>query len=133
MGWWDNKLQETIAAIARGMAGARMGPGVLGTIVPIVTVGFVALAVLGYGLAAQPIAAVLIVGLGLAFLVYAVERSFRYAEKNPLPAILSGTEIYQLVKDQTSAKDKAIVVDSAPIIGAPTQLVEHQIIGDDHA
>jgi len=123
MGWWDDKLQEAIGTIARGMSGARMGPGVLGTIVPIVTVGFVALAVLGYAMASNPVASVLVVICGLGFLVYAVERSFRYAEKNPIPSLLSGTEIFQLMQDQ-AAKDKTIIHDAAPIEGAGIKMID---------
>jgi hypothetical protein len=129
-GWWEDKLHDAFAAVTRGVASAKLGPGVLGTIVPIMTIGFLALAILGYALATYPVAAVLIVGLGFAVLVYAVERSFRYAEKNPLPALLSGTEIFQLIKDQTAAKDGSIVIEAAPVVGVPSQIVGQ---GGDHA
>lgn len=126
MGWWDDKLQDTFAAITRGMAGARLGPGVLGTIVPINTVGFVALAALVYALSANPLYALIGLGLGLAFLAYANERAFRYAERNPIPALLSGTELLQLIRDQRGASDKSIIVEGDPVLGAGASAIEHR-------
>ena len=133
MGWWEDKVQDTIAAVTRGVAVAKLGPGVLGTIVPIVMVGFAAIAILGYALSAHPIAAVIVVVFGLAFLVYALERAFRYAEKNPLSALLSGTEIFHLIKHQTAARDEAIVIDAPPVVGIPAELASPEINGGDHA
>jgi hypothetical protein len=31
MGWWDDKLQDAIAAVTRGGSVAKLGPGVLGS------------------------------------------------------------------------------------------------------
>ena len=133
MGWWEDKLHDAIGAVTRGVASAKLGPGVLGTIVPINTVGIVAIAVIAYALSSHPAFALVAIVLGIAFLIYANERSFRYAEKNPLPALLSGTEIFQLVKDQTAAKDEAIVIDAPPVVAAPTQMLNAGIKGDGHA
>lgn len=132
MGWVEDRLQDAVVAISRGVASTKLGPGVLGTIVPIVTIGFGALAVLGYALSAHPQAAVVVIVFGLAFLAYTVERAFRYAEKNPLPALLSGTEIFQLIKEQTAAKDKSIVIEAPPVVGAPTTQITGPE-GDGHA
>ena len=81
MGWWEDKLQDAVAAVTRGVAIAKLGPGVLGTIIPINTVGFVALAVMVYALSGHPLYALIAFALGVAFLAYANERAFRYAEK----------------------------------------------------
>ena len=87
MGLLEDKLQGAFAAITRGMAGVKLGPGVLGTIVPINTIGLVAIAAIAYALSANPLYALIGLGLGLAFLAYANDRAFRYAEKNPIPAL----------------------------------------------
>jgi membrane protein implicated in regulation of membrane protease activity len=68
-------------------------PSVLRTIIPIVGVGIVATAVATYALAANPPIALGAFAIGLLFLAYVVERSFRYAENNPLPALLGGGEL----------------------------------------
>lgn len=130
MAWWEEKLQEALAAVTRGMAAAKLGPGVLGTIVPINTVGLVALAALVYALSANPLYALIGLALGLAFLAYANERAFRYAEKNPVPALLSGTELLQLYREQRSAGDKSIISDLSPIAGASPNVIEHRENGD---
>ena len=93
MGWWEEKLQDATAAITRGMSSVKLGPGVLGTIVPINTVGLVALMALVWALRTDPLYALIAFIVGLLFLVYANERAFRYAIKNPIPALLSGGEI----------------------------------------
>ena len=126
MAWWEDKLQDTLAAVARGMSGVKLGPGVLGTIVPINTVGLVALAALVYALSSNPLVAFLAFALGIAFLVYANERAFRYAIKNPIPALLSGGEILQLFRDQAAARDNSLVVKGDPTIGAGTNAIEHR-------
>ena|SRR5437764_11079768 len=126
MSWWDDKLQEAFAAITRGMGAARLGPGVLGTIVPINTIGLVALAALVYALAGNPLYALIGLALGLAFLAYANERAFRYAEKNPVPALLSGTQLLQLFRDQRGASDKSVIVEGDPIPGAGVTAIEHK-------
>ena len=130
MGWWDEKLQETFAAVTRGMAAAKLGPGVLGTIVPINTVGMVALAALVYALSANPLYALIGLALGLAFLACANERAFRYAEKNPVPALLSGTELLQLFREQRGASDKSIIAEDRPIAGVSATTIEHRGDGD---
>jgi hypothetical protein len=131
MGWWDDKLQDAFAAITRGMAAAKLGPGVLGTIVPINTVGLVALAALVYALAANPLFALIGLALGLAFLTYANERAFRYAEQNPIPALLGGTELLQLFRDQMASRDKSLIVDQdRPVIGGSVDSVPRKDDGD---
>ena len=55
MGWWDDKLQDAISAVTRGVAFAKLGPGVLGTITPINTVGVLAVAVAAYALSGNPL------------------------------------------------------------------------------
>ncbi len=98
--WWEDKVQELLAAVTRGMAGVKLGPGVLRTIIPIVSVGIVALAVVALALSSSPWVALIAFVVGLVFLAFVVERSFRYAEKNPFPALIGGAELLQLFRDQ---------------------------------
>lgn len=111
-------VPDFIAALTRGMLGVKLGPGVLGTIVPINIVGLIAIAVLGYSLSGNPQIAIAALAIGVGFLIYANERAFRYAEKNPIPALLGGGELLQLFRDQMSAKDKTIITESLPSIAA---------------
>jgi hypothetical protein len=130
MAWWDDRLQEFFAAIMRGMAGLKLGPGVLRTIIPIVSFGFIALAAIAWALASNPLMALVAVALGLGVIVYVVERSFRYAETNPLPALLGGSELLQLFRDQIAARDRTLVVNDPPIVGGGVTAIEHKD-GDD--
>jgi hypothetical protein len=130
MGWWEDRLQDAIAAIMRGMSGVKLGPGVLRTIIPIVSIGLIALAGIVYALASNPLIALIAFLAGLCFIAYAVERSFRYAEKNPLPALLGGSEILQLIRDQGTARDKSVVVEGNPVPGASVNAIEHRTDGD---
>jgi len=123
--------QEALAAVSRGVAGVKLGPGVLGTIVPINTVGLIAVAALVYALSSNPLYALIGSVIGFAFLIYANERAFRYAIRNPIPALLSGGEILQLIRDQTGARDKSIVVEAKPEAGAGLSAIEHR--GDGNA
>jgi len=103
----------------------------LGTIVPINTVGLIAVAALVYALSSNPLYALIGSVIGFAFLIYANERAFRYAIRNPIPALLSGGEILQLIRDQTGARDKSIVVEAKPEAGAGLSAIEHR--GDGNA
>lgn len=99
------------------LGGIRFGPGVLGAIIPIVGVGLVAIAVVTWTLSTQPTLAVGLDVTILLFLVYVLERAFRYAQANPLTALMGSTELYHLIKDQTAAKHPEIVVEAPPILG----------------
>src|SRR5262249_3193439 len=127
MGWLEDKFQEFLTAVSR----VKLGPGVLGTIVPIITVGLIAIAALVFALSSNPLYALLGLAIVIAFHVYAAEPTFRYAEKNPIPAVLSGGEILQLIRDQTAARDKSIVVEAKPEVGASVSAIEHR--GDGNA
>jgi hypothetical protein len=120
--WWESLGAAVMRGAVQGL-GIKFGPGVLGTIVPINTVGVIALAGITWALSAHPYLAVVADGGMLLFLVYVNERAFRYAQKDPVTALLGGSELYQLLKDQ-SAKDKSIVVDSTPIEGAGSAVIE---------
>jgi hypothetical protein len=62
--------------------------------------------------------------LGLLFLGYVVERAFRYAEKNPLPALLGGAELLELFRDQRAAKNEALVINNEePVLGASNKII----------
>lgn len=125
MAWWDQKVEEFLAAVTRGTSGVKLGPGVLGTVVPIITIGIVALAAVVFSLSSNPLVALLALVIGLLFLAYAVERAFRYAEKNPIPALAAGTELVQLVRDQMGAKDKTIISENdLPVVGSSKTIIE---------
>ena len=122
----DNSwLANMVAAATRGaIQGFKFGPGVLATIVPINLIGIPALAAMVWALRGEPYLAIACLVFGFLFLAYVTERSFRYAEKNPIPALFGGAEILQLLRDQTAAKDRTLVTDEAPIVGASTILIE---------
>jgi hypothetical protein len=131
LGRRNENISEFISAFTRGaLRGIRLGPGVLGTLSPVNIVGL--LAALGLGIAFRdlPLAALLIVVLVIAYLVYSSERAYRYAEKNPLPALLGGSELLQLFRDQMSARDKSIVSDDPPVVASTTKLIESE--GEPH-
>ncbi len=130
MGWWDDRLQEIVAAIARGMSGAKLGPGVLRTVIPIVSIGFISLVGIAWALSNNPILAFCAIALVIGHICYVVERSFRYAENNPLPALLGGAELLQLFRDQAAARDKSIVVDARPEVGASVGTLDHEGAND---
>jgi len=127
MAGWDQKVSDFFAAVTRGaMRGVRLGPGVLGTVTPLNMVGLIVLLGVVYLLSGQPLLAVGLVVLIVAYLIYSSERAYRYAEKNPLPALLGGTELVQLYRDQMAAKNKSIVIspDEPPIAGSSANLIE---------
>jgi hypothetical protein len=130
MPWLEDRLQEIVAAIMRGAAGVKLGPGVLRTIIPIVGIGVVAIAGVTYALAGNPLIALAAFVIGILFLAYVVERSFRYAENNPLPALLGGGELLQLFRDQRSARDKNVVVEGNPVVGASANAIEDKSGGN---
>ena len=111
-------------------AGIKLGPGVLGTIIPINTVGLIVLAAVVYALSATPLYALLGLIIVIAFLAYANERAFRYAIGNPLPALLSGGELLQLIRDQSAARDRSIVVEANPEIGGSLNAIEDKSDGN---
>lgn len=127
--------QSRIEAIAHGILrgairGIRLGPGVLGTVAPVGIAGFIAIAAMVWALRENVSIAVGSAFLGFIFLGYFVERAFRYAEKNPIPALLGGSDLSQLIRDQMGAKDKSIITDAAPIAGSATKMIES--IGATH-
>ena len=118
--WIERQLAGALGAGARGF---KFGPGVLATIVPINLVGLPALALVVWSLRGDATLATVALAFGLLFLAYVTERAFRYAEKNPIPALLGGTQLLELLKD-TAAKDKTIIIDSAPVEGAGHSVIE---------
>jgi hypothetical protein len=131
MGWWEDRLEQVLAAMVRGASGVKLGPGVLRSIIPIVSIGIVALAGVAYSLASNPPIALAAFAFGLLFLAFVVYRSFDYAEKNPIPAIFGGAEILQLFREQAAARDKSIVVQADPVIGSSTNAIEHKADGNE--
>ena len=127
MSGWEQKVAEFFAAATRGaFPSIRMGPGVLRTITPLNLVGLAVILGVVFLLRSEPILAVGVVVLVILYLIYSNERAYRYAEKNPLPAVLGGTEWFQLFRDQMSAKDKTIIInpeDAPPVTGANTNLI----------
>ena len=123
---WDERIANFFSAITRGVLGIKLGPGVLATIIPINTVGLVALAALVFALSNSPILALIGFLFGLAFLVYANERAFRYAQANPIPALLGGGELLQLIRDQAGARDRSVIVEGPPVTAASVDTIERK-------
>jgi hypothetical protein len=114
---------EVLANFLRDVLRIKLGPGVLGTIVPINLVGL--LVTLGIGGAflywGQPLFAFIGAGCILAFLIYVNERAFRYAERNPVAALMSGAQMGRLLRDQMSAKDRSLIIDEKPVVATTTK------------
>lgn len=125
MSAWDDRITQFFAAVTHGaFRGMRVGPGVLRTITPQNMVGLVVILGIVFLLRSNDLLAGGIAVLVLGYMVYSSERAFRYAEKHPLPALLGGTELFQLVRDQLGAKDKSIISETDPVIGASNTLIE---------
>ena len=120
----NSRLLQFVAALLRGASGIRLGPGVLATIIPISFVGFISVVGVVWALNARPELAIAGVVLVLGFVAYVTERAFRYAETNPIPALLGGSELLQLMRDQMSAKERAIVSNDDTVVGASTKSIE---------
>ena len=120
-------LERTVAAAMRGaFQGFKFGPGVLATVVPVILMGLPVLGAVVWALKGEPYLALAALVFGLLFLAYVFERSFRYAEKNPIPALLGGGELFQLLRDQSSAKDMSIINDDLPVEGAGSGILIEQ-------
>jgi hypothetical protein len=110
--------KQVVQAITRSvLRGARLGPGVLGNTATVNIIGLLVLLGLIVALREQVIAAALAGVVVVGYLIYSSERAYRYAQRDPISALLGGTELYQLVRDQMSAKNKDIVSDETPVIG----------------
>lgn len=120
----QSQVAEFIARLLRITPQIKLGPGVLRTIIPINIVGIPAVVAMGWALRSDPIFAAIVFIAGLAFLGWLSDRAFRYAEGHPIPALMSGTQILQLLQDQISAKDKSIIVDQPPVVAAPPDLLK---------
>lgn len=114
----DSWLERAIHSVTKGFShGFKFGPGVLATIIPIVLIGLVVLGGVGFSLRAAPIFAIAALLIIAALIAFIVERSFRYAEQNPLPALMNGGQIIKLYREQLSAKHPEIVIDQEPVAG----------------
>lgn len=118
-----------LATIFRSTTGIKLGPGVLSTIGMVAVVAFLALAVIAWALSGVPWLAVIALFLVGGIAVYAIERAFRYAERNPLTALMGGGELLKLIEHQLAAKDKTLVGDETPVVGAP-KAIEAQKDGE---
>src|ERR1700680_2911458 len=97
----ETRVRQFFYAVTRGaFQGIRMGPGVLRTIASVSCVGLIAILGVVYFLSNNTLLAGAVAVFILAFLIYFIERSVRYAIAHPLPAVLAGTELYQLIRDQ---------------------------------
>ena len=124
-GRWPS-LNEIFSGLLRGNFGTRLGSGVLKTVASITAAGFVAISLVAWALSAVPwLALIAITGLGL-LLYYLIERTFKYAEENPVPALLSGAELGKLSEHQMSASDKSAVTDEAPLVGIQATAIQSQ-------
>jgi hypothetical protein len=64
--------------------------------------------------------------------IYFSERAFRYAQRDPLSALLGGAQYLKAIEHQWAASDKSIVVESeTPQIGGPKKAVGRRRKADD--
>jgi len=123
---WQS-LNDVFSGLVRSNFGARLGPGVFTTIASTTVAGFVAISLVAWALSAVPwLALIAIFGVGL-LLYYLIERTYKYAEEHPVPALLSGGEVAKLSERQMSASDRSTVSDEAPQVGAPASTIEAQL------
>jgi len=107
-GWAD-----LIPKALKGEFGIKFGPGVLPIIGGVAAIAAAAACGSAWALRENPVAAVVTAILILALAIYFVERATRYAEKNPLPALMSGAQLLKVYEHQMGAANKAIVEESA--------------------
>ena len=119
-------LPSALRGVVSSVVGAiKLGLGVLAHITMVRIAGLAAIAVVGYALAGTPWFALVAVGLILGYLVYSSERDYRFAQKNPIAALLSGAHLFDLLKAQMGAKDESIMQKSE-LRTAPPRPVENQ-------
>jgi hypothetical protein len=122
---WSEKATEFVATVTRGaLRGVRLGPGVLGSISPVNITGLVVALGLVIALRDRPELALVALILTFVCIVYVNERAYRYAQNDPVSALLGGTELLQVIREQMSAKDKSIVADAAPTIASGAKLTD---------
>jgi hypothetical protein len=97
---------------------------VLGSISPVNITALIVALGLVVALRDRPELALVALILILLCVVYVNERAYRYAQNDPVSALLGGTELMQVIREQMSAKDKSIVADAPPTIASGGQLVE---------
>jgi hypothetical protein len=116
-----------LEAVTHGALRAiKWGPGVLGTQAPLNLGGLFACALLAFALSSTPYVAAGMIALVVLYLFYANERAFRYAQKDPISALLGGSQLVQMLKHQAGAKDKNIISEQeTPIVGAGAKTIEH--------
>jgi hypothetical protein len=122
---WSDKAAEFVATVTRGaLRGVRLGPGVLGSISPVNIAGLIVALGLVVALRDRPEFALGALVLALACIVYVNERAYRYAQNDPVSALLGGTELLQVIREQMSAKDKSIVADATPTIASGAKVID---------
>jgi hypothetical protein len=127
----ENWLGRALGSFFRSATGIKLGPGVLGMMAVVNITGLIVVGLIFVFLRGETVLAALGGVLVLLFLFYANERAFRFADRHPIPALMGGTELLQFFKDQTSARDKAIVVSSqAPTVGASSAILDGEVSSD---
>lgn len=120
--YWD-ALVKTVS----GSLGLKIGPGVLVVVGWVIAIGLAATAAAVWALQANPWLALAAAILILTVAAYFAERAFRYAEKNPIPALMGGAELLKVIEHQIGAKDKSIVSpDTTVQAGLPAGSVMDQ-------
>ncbi|HEY2034682.1 MAG TPA: hypothetical protein VGH02_13440 [Rhizomicrobium sp.] len=96
----------------------KLGLGVLATTAIQNIAGLVVIGLIAIFLRGMPLYALIGIAIVLCYMIYSSERSYRYAEKNPIPALLGGGALLQYLQSQAGAKDpKTIRGDSTPVAG----------------
>ena len=100
---------DSIVKIVGSSLGIKVGPGVLLVVGWVAVAAFVATGVAVWALHESPGLAIAVAVLIIVAAFYVIERSFRYAEKHPIPALMGGAELLKVIEQQIGAKDKSII------------------------
>jgi hypothetical protein len=98
----------------------RLGLGVLATTAAQNITGLVAMAAVAIFMRSTPYFALGGEVILLLFLIYSNERSFRFAEKHPIPALMGGGALLEYLRDQSSKNKDIVVTDAPPVAGGPS-------------
>jgi hypothetical protein len=116
-----------------GLGGFKLGPGTLGNLAMVAVSVFLCAAVALWALGNNPVLAIAALVFIFAFAYWFLERSYKFAEKHPAAALMGGAEYFHYLRDQSSAKDRSIVLDASPIVGGASttpQAIEQKEPGD---
>jgi hypothetical protein len=115
----NHVVAEAVAKLANANIGIKFGPGGLAVVGAIIAFGLLASAAVGWALDKEPWAALIGIALMLGVTTFLAVWSYRFIERNPLTALLSGTQLFKLFQAEQGARDKSVMIssDASPEVG----------------